>query len=302
MPVPFALLEPRPALGPLDGRYAAQTAPLLDYFSEPALNRARLVVEVEWIIQLTEEQVLPGTPTLSEADKAYLRAIPETFGSAEIAELAQIERETVHDVKAIEYFLQRRLAQAAAVLGPETELGPRLNPIIHFALTSEDVNSVSYALLVKGGVETVWLPAARRIPELLRQMAFFLAELPMLARTHGQPATPTTLGKELAVFARRLGRQLRRISQAEYLAKFNGATGTYGAHLAAVPNADWPAIGQRFVERLGLGWNPLTTQIEAHDWQAELYGDIARFGRILHNLATDMWTYISLGYFVQSRG
>jgi adenylosuccinate lyase len=156
--------------------------------------------------------------------------------------------------------------------------------------------------MVKGAVEQVWLPRATELVETVATMASDLRAVPLLAHTHGQPATPTTMGKELAVLAHRLGRQLRRIRDAEYLGKLNGATGTFGAHLAAVPGADWPELSREFVESLGLQWNPLTTQIESHDWQAELYADVARFNRVLHNLCTDVWTYISLGYFAQVRG
>jgi adenylosuccinate lyase len=274
----------------------------LDYFSEAALNRARIRVEVEWFIYLLDQRALPGGPTLSSDERAHLRSIAAKFGPAEIAELAEIERQTVHDVKAVEYFLRRRLAGAAAVLGPRTSLTPALDPVIHFGLTSEDVNSLSYALVIKGGVEEVWLPDARGLANDLAELARANAGLAMLARTHGQAATPTTLGKELAVTTRRLRRQIARIERTEYLGKLNGAAGTFGAHVEAVPQTDWPAVSRGFVERLGLVWNPLTTQIESHDWQAELYADLARFGRIAHNLATDMWTYISLGYFVQARG
>ncbi|MDR2348839.1 MAG: adenylosuccinate lyase [Bifidobacteriaceae bacterium] len=302
MPNSFASLDPRPALSPLDGRYSAVAAPLLDYLSEPALNRARLLVEVEWFIWLLDQRVLPGTPDLSEQDKSYLRGVVASFGADQIAELAEIERETVHDVKAVEYFLQRRLACAPAVLGLDTVLGPQLAPAIHFALTSEDVNSLAYALAVKGAIQNVWLPTAWSVTDDLAEMARTASGMPMLSRTHGQPATPTTLGKELAVMAHRLRRQLGRVERAEYLAKLNGATGTYGAHAAAAPKVDWPAVSREFVEALGLGWNPLTTQIESHDWQSELYADVARFGRVLHNVATDLWTYISLGYFKQARG
>jgi adenylosuccinate lyase len=289
-------------LGPLDGRYAAAVAPLVDHLSEPALNRARLKVEVEWFKHLASHGVLPGLPELSEGDRAYLDGIVHGFGASEIAELASIERETVHDVKAIEYFLQRRLADAPRALGQGTALGPRLSPAIHFALTSEDVNSLAYGLMVEGAIRQVWSPAAEGVVEDLTALARATAAQPMLARTHGQPATPTTLGKEIAVMAHRLRRQLRRIAADQFLGKLNGATGTYGAHSAAAPDVDWLRVSQEFVESLGLTWNPLTTQIESHDWQAELYSDVARFGRVLHNVATDMWTYISLGYFNQSRG
>lgn len=286
----FADISPQIALTPLDGRYRAQTAPLVDHLSEAALNRSRLVVETEWMIHLLDQQVIPGLRTLTEDERALLRAIPEDFGAEGIAEHAEIERETVHDVKAIEYYIKRRLAG--------TSLEP-LAEVVHIYCTSEDVNNLSYALMVKGAVEQVWLPALRGTIDDLTALARDAAEVPMLSRTHGQPATPTTLGKEIAVFAHRLRRQERRISADEYLGKINGATGTYAAHAVSVPSADWEQVSRTFVEHLGLTWNPLTTQIESHDWQAEVYADIARAGRILHNLATDVWTYISMGYFRQ---
>ena len=294
----LADITPPIALGPLDGRYRAAVAALTDHLSEPALNRERVHVEVEWLIHLTSRQVVPGAPRLSESEQAYLRDVVTTFGAEQIEALGAIERVTVHDVKAVEYFLKERLAAAPEALGPQTVL-PSVGELVHFACTSEDINNLSYALMVKGAVAEAWLPAAQSLVAQLADLARENAAVPMLARTHGQPATPTTLGKELAVLAHRLGRQLRRIESAEYLGKLNGATGTYGAHLAAVPGADWPAESRTFVEGLGLTWNPLTTQIESHDWQAELYADIARFNRILHNLATDVWTYISLGVFRQ---
>ncbi|GAA2240308.1 adenylosuccinate lyase [Rarobacter faecitabidus] len=301
--VSLASAEPAIALGPLDGRYRSTIAPLVDYLSEAALNRERIHVEVEWLIALTGaitggEPVVPGAPTLTEDEIAYLRAIPATFGASEIAELAEIERETVHDVKAVEYFIKRRLAAAPEHLGEGTSL-PGAAELVHFACTSEDINNLSYALMVRGAVTGAWLPAANALADQLAAMAHEHAAVPLLALTHGQPATPTTLGKELGVLAHRLRRQLRRIDAAEYLGKLNGATGTFGAHTAAVPGANWPAVSRAFVEHLGLTWNPLTTQIESHDWQAELYSDIARFNRVLHNLATDVWTYISLGVFKQ---
>ena len=286
----FADISPQIALTPLDGRYRAQTAPLVDHLSEAALNRSRLIVETEWMIHLLDGEVIPGLRTLTEDERALLRAIPEDFGADGIAEHAEIERETVHDVKAIEYYIKRRLAG--------TSLEP-LAEVVHIYCTSEDVNNLSYALMVKGAVEQVWLPALQDVIADLSALARDAAEVPMLSRTHGQPATPTTLGKEVAVFAHRLRRQERRISADEYLGKINGATGTYAAHAVSVPSADWQQVSRSFVEHLGLTWNPLTTQIESHDWQAEVYADIARAGRILHNLATDVWTYISLGYFRQ---
>ncbi|ARD40988.1 adenylosuccinate lyase [Actinomyces gaoshouyii] len=302
--VDLATVTPPIALGPLDGRYRAVVAPLTNHLSEAALNRARLHVEIEWLIHLTATRVLPGAPVLTDTETAYLRGLVETFGPNEIAELAAIEAETRHDVKAVEYLLKRRLAAAAQAPGVTGADGgasvlPEVGEIVHIFCTSEDINNLAYALTIRSAITEAWLPAAHGLVADLTAMAREHADVAMLARTHGQPATPTTLGKEIAVLAHRLGRQARRVEAAEYLGKINGATGTYGAHVVAVPGADWEAVSRAFVEHLGLTWNPLTTQIESHDWQAELYADVARFGRIAHNLATDAWSYISLGYFRQ---
>ena len=288
---------PQIALGPLDGRYRPAIAPLIDHLSEPALNRMRVHVEVEWLIHLTTRQVVPGVRALTADEQARLRAVVEDFGPEDIAEMAATEKVTQHDVKAVEYFLKQRLRDIAPA--PE-DVG--IAELIHFCCTSEDINNLAYALMVQGAVEQVWLPRADALAESVAAMADELREVPLLAHTHGQPATPTTMGKELAVLAHRLQRQIRRVASDEYLGKLNGATGTFGAHLAAVPEADWQEISRSFVEHLGLTWNPLTTQIESHDWQAEIYADIARFNRVLHNLCTDVWSYISLGYFAQVRG
>ncbi|GAB3568996.1 adenylosuccinate lyase [Spelaeicoccus albus] len=289
----LAAITPPIALGPVDGRYRRETAPLVDHLSEAALNRERVHVEVEWLIYLTDNQVVSGARRLEDDEKVQLRALVSDFDENSIEALATFERETVHDVKAVEYYIKNTLTHLGA---------DDVSELVHFACTSEDINNLAYALNVKGAVTEAWLPAADRLISDLQTMAEANRDLPMLARTHGQPATPTTLGKELAVLARRLDRQATRVRRAEFLGKLNGATGTYGAHLAAVPDADWPTIARGFVESLGLTFNPLTTQIESHDWQAELYADVARFNRVLHNLATDMWTYISLGYFAQVRG
>jgi len=297
--VSLADASPPIALGALDGRYRPTVAPLVDHLSEAALNRERVHVEVEWLIHLTRGEIVPRVRVLTPDEQTRLLALVEDFGQGDIAELAELERETVHDVKAVEYYLKRRLA---AIEGKSATGLNAISELIHFACTSEDINNLAYALMIKGAVEQVWLPRATDLVDALAAMAGDLRDVPLLARTHGQPATPTTMGKEIAVLAYRLRRQLARIGRAEYLGKLNGATGTYGAHVAAVPDADWPAISKAFVESLGLTWNPLTTQIESHDWQAELYSDIARFNRILHNLCTDFWTYISLGYFAQVRG
>ncbi|RAX46903.1 adenylosuccinate lyase [Arthrobacter sp. AQ5-05] len=278
------------ALGALDGRYRTAVAPLVDHLSEAALNRDRVHVEVEWLIHLTDNSVLPGTSPLTEAQRSALRKIVTDFNAASVAELAEIEAVTVHDVKAVEYYIGRRLEGIGIA---------NLTALVHFGCTSEDINNLSYALGVKDAVMNVWLPAARTLVAQITAMAEESRDVPMLSRTHGQPATPTTLGKEMAVLAWRLTRQLDRIEKTEFLGKINGATGTYAAHYASVPAADWQEVSRSFVEGLGLSWNPLTTQIESHDWQAELYADMARFNRILHNLCTDVWSYISIGYFAQ---
>lgn len=296
----LASITPPIALGALDGRYRRGVAPLVDHLSEAALNRTRVQVEVEWFIHLLGEGVVPGTRQLTSGERDALQAVVDGFGADDIAELAEIERETVHDVKAVEYYLKRRLP---AILEGGADDAARLGELIHFCCTSEDINNLSYALMVRGAVTQVWLPKAAELVELLEQLARSLDDVPLLSHTHGQPATPTTLGKEVAVFAYRLRRQLRRVEGGEYLGKFNGATGTFGAHVVAVPGADWPRVSRTFVEgALGLTWNPLTTQIESHDWQSELYDDIARFNTILHGACVDVWTYISKGYFAQVRG
>ena len=286
-------------LSPLDGRYRAAVAPLANHLSEAGLNRARVHVEIEWLIHLLDQRVLPGAPDLTDAERDYLRALPREFADAEIARLAEFEAVTRHDVKAVEYLIGEYLEAASGVLGEDSSL-PNLREVVHIFCTSEDINNLAYALTVKAAIEQVWLPAARALLERLLRLTEASAYVPMLAHTHGQPATPVTMGKEMAVFAHRFARQLARIENTEYLGKINGATGTWAAHVVSVPKADWPVIARNFVEGLGLTWNPLTTQIESHDWQAELYSDVARAGRIAHNLATDCWTYISMGYFHQN--
>lgn len=278
------------ALGALDGRYKSATETLVDYLSEAALNRDRVHVEVEWFIYLCDHSVLPGLSPLTDAQRDGLRAIVTEFTEESALELAEIEAVTVHDVKAVEYFIGRRLEALGLA---------HLTPLVHFGCTSEDINNLSYALGIKDAVTNVWLPAARGLVDQIMKLAEEAREVPMLSRTHGQPATPSTLGKELAVFAYRLNRQIKQVENAEFMGKINGATGTYSAHTVAVPGADWQGISEDFVTGLGLDWNPLTTQIENHDWQAELYSSIAHFNQVLHNLCTDVWSYISIGFFRQ---
>lgn len=283
-------LSPQP-LSPLDGRYRATVQPLADYFSEAALNRVRILIEVEWLIWLVDRDLLGTGKSLSEAEKLSLRKLAQDFDDSTISKLQQLEKKTRHDVKAIEYFVREKLAE----LG-RTDIAE----LVHFALTSEDVNNLSYALNIRDGFDNVWIPAAKSLVEALRTMAKENADVAMLSRTHGQPATPTTLGKELAVFVHRLDRQLRRIDSQPLLGKFSGATGTFAAHHAAAREVDWLKEAEEFLKSLGIELNKYTTQIESHDWQSELFQKISHFNRILHNLATDIWTYISLGYFKQT--
>jgi adenylosuccinate lyase len=276
-------------LSPLDGRYRAATAPLAAHLSEAGLNRARVHVEVEWLITLTDAGVA-GTAPLSDEHRTALRAVVTGFGAADVAELAAHEAVTRHDVKAVEYYLRDRLA--ALGLAPLAEL-------VHFACTSEDINNLAVALTVQAAVREVWVPALDVVLGRLRALAVDWADAPMLARTHGQPATPTTMGKELAVFVHRLARLRDRILAVEITGKANGASGDFAAHVVAAPEIDWQALAERFVTGLGLVWNPLTTQIESHDWQVELYGRVEHAGGVLHNLCTDIWMYIAEGYLIQ---
>jgi len=276
-------------LSPLDGRYRLAVSDLGLYLSEAGLNRARIAVEIEWLIHLANRDLL-GTNELGAVEIRKLRKVVSDFSDADVAELAETEATTKHDVKAVEYFIRARL----------TELGREdLLELTHFACTSEDINNLSYAITVRDAINNVWLPKVEGLLAKLRELSKKYDAVPMLSRTHGQPATPTTMGKEVAVFIYRLERQVKHIQNAEYLGKFSGATGTFSAHVVAAPAVDWRTEAETFVTSLGLTFNPLTTQIESHDWQAELYSSVALFNRILHNLCTDIWTYISLNYFKQ---
>ena len=281
-------LPPQP-LSPLDGRYRQAVGELGEHLSEAGLNRARVLVEVEWLIAQTDRGFFGTTPR-SDEQQAQLRSVVTDFGQADIDELAALEATTRHDVKAVEYYVRRRLEQ----LGLDS-----IAELTHFACTSEDINNLAYAITVRDAVRDVWLPKLRGVIDSLAALAVEHRDAAMLSRTHGQPATPTTMGKELAVFAYRLERIAKQVEASEYLGKFSGATGTFSAHVVAAPDVSWPDVSREFVESLGLTWNPLTTQIESHDWQAELYARISHANGILHNLATDIWMYISLGYFRQ---
>lgn len=285
----MSALPPQP-ISPLDGRYRAAVSDLGDYLSEAGLNKARVRIEVEWLIFLTD-RALFGSKPLDDSHKDQLRSIYQNFGQTEIDRLATLESTTKHDVKAVEYLIRERL---------DADNLNHIAELTHFAATSEDINNLAYALTVKEAVTVLWLPSLRLVIDMITEQAREHRSAAMLARTHGQPATPTTMGKELAVFVYRLTRITHQVEASEYLGKFSGATGTFAAHQVAGPAVSWPQVSREFVTSLGLQWNPLTTQIESHDWQAELYSRISHANRILHNLCTDVWSYISLGYFRQT--
>ena len=280
------------ALSPLDGRYAGKVAALRPIFSESGLIRARVHVEVEWLLALAAEPAIQELPALPAAAVERLRNLARDFGTADAARVKEIEATTNHDVKAVEYWIKERLRDDADLAGALE--------FVHFACTSEDINNLSYALMLRQSREEVLLPALDRLCGSLRAMAHAHAALPMLSRTHGQTASPTTVGKELANVLARLQRQRRQLAAVEMPGKINGAVGNYNAHLAAYPDIDWAAFAQRFVESLGLDFNPYTTQIEPHDGIAELCDVQRRIDTITIDLCRDIWGYISLGYFRQA--
>lgn len=280
------------ALSPLDGRYRSKVAPLTAHFSEFGLIRNRVAIEIEWLKALSRDARIPELATFSQEALARLDAIVAGFGPADAEEVKRIEAETNHDVKAVEYFLRRRLAGSTEI--------ERAYPFIHFACTSEDINNLAYALMLKRGRDEIMAPLMGRLVDGLAGRAHQYAARPMLARTHGQPASPTTVGKEFANFWHRLSRQLAQFSAVPLLGKINGAVGNYNAHLVAYPEIDWPELARSFVEQLGLTWNPLTTQIEPHDCIAEFCHTLIRFNVVLLQLTRDLWGYISLGYFRQA--
>jgi adenylosuccinate lyase len=284
-------LTPLNALSPLDGRYAAKLDALRPYFSEFGLIRNRVKVEIEWLKALAAEPAIAEIKPFSAATLAELADVMANFSEDEAEAVKAIEARTNHDVKAMEYWLKQRLASNAEVTAA-TEF-------IHFACTSEDINNTSHALMLQESRDRVLLPAYDKVLERFRELAHDLAELPMLSHTHGQPASPTTLGKEMANIAARLIRARARIADVQMTAKFNGAVGNYNAHLSAYPDFDWEAFNQRFIESLGLQFNHYTIQIEPHDAMAELYDAIARANTILIDANRDIWQYISLGYFKQ---
>ena len=280
------------ALSPLDGRYAGKVEPLRPIFSEYGLMHRRVQVEIEWLLALAAEPAIAELPPFSGAQVDQLRAIASDFGVAEGERVKAIEATTNHDVKAIEYFIKERIGADPALA--------QAKEFVHFACTSEDINNLSYALMLRDAREGVLLPMFDRIIARLREMAHANADLPMLSRTHGQTASPSTLGKELANVVARLERQRAQLAALEIPGKINGAVGNYNAHAITYPEVDWRAFSQRFVQSLGLDYNPYTTQIEPHDGVAEYCDAVRRANIILIDLARDIWGYVSLGYFKQA--
>ncbi len=279
------------AIAPIDGRYGSKTEALRPIFSEYGLIRHRVLVEVRWLQALAAWDAIAEVPAFSAATNAQLDQIVSGFSEADAQRVKDIERTTNHDVKAVEYFLKEAI-EGNAELEPVTEF-------IHFACTSEDINNLSYALMVQAGRDTVLLPELDAAIERLAELSTEYAGEPLLSRTHGQAASPSTVGKELANVVHRLRRQRAQIAGTEILGKINGAVGNYNAHLSAYPELDWAAFAEQFVTSLGLTFNPYTTQIEPHDWIAELFDAVGRANTILIDLSRDIWGYISLGYFRQ---
>ena len=279
------------AISPLDGRYKNKCEDLAPYFSEFALMRYRVLVEVRWLQKLSEHDQIHELQAISERGLEYLDDLIENFTIADAQRIKAIEATTNHDVKAVEYFIKEKFKDNA-------ELSDQLE-FVHFACTSEDINNLAYALMLRDGRDKVMLDQMREIENQLAQLANDFADQPMLCRTHGQPASPSTIGKEFANVVHRLRRQIAQIESNEILGKMNGAVGNYNAHLAAYPGLDWQATAKEFVEGLGLSWNPYTTQIEPHDYVAELFAAVCRFNTVLIDFDRDIWAYISLGYFKQ---
>ena len=278
------------ALSPLDGRYASRMGPLRALMSEAGFMRHRVKVEVEWLIALSDAGFDELKP-FSQGSRDFLRALVDRFDASHAARIKEIERVTNHDVKAVEYFLKESVREHPELVAA--------SEFIHFACTSEDINNTSHALMLKAARDEVLLPAARGIAATLRAMAHEHAAVPMLSRTHGQPASPTTLGKEMANVLARLERAIAALERVQPLAKLNGAVGNYNAHLSAWPDFDWEAFCRGVVESLGLVFNPYTIQIEPHDWMAELFDAIARLNTVLLDFDRDVWGYIAFGYFRQ---
>ena len=284
-------LSPLTAISPIDGRYADKTRSLRPFFSEYGLLRARVEVELRWIHILGDNAEITEVPKLSSAAEDFINHLITSFSVEDAAEIKAIELETNHDVKAVEYFIKRKFKA-------NSELH-KVNEFVHFACTSEDINNTSYGIMLKNARKEIILPEMGTIISTLRKLAHEHADIPMLSRTHGQPASPTTLGKEIANVVKRLELQHTHVSSVLLCGKMNGAVGNYNAHLSAYPEVDWPVMAQNFVTALGLHWNEYTTQIEPHDYMAELFQAMIRFNTILLDFCRDIWSYISIGYFKQ---
>ena len=279
------------AVSPVDGRYSSKTESLREIFSEYGLLKSRVVVEVRWLQKLATIDAIAEVPSLSQAATDLLDAIVNDFSVSDAQRIKTIEATTNHDVKAVEYFLKEKVANNAEL--------DKVNEFIHFACTSEDINNLSHGLMLNDAIQQVVLPYCDQLIDALKKLAKEHASVPMMARTHGQPASPTTMGKEMANVMVRLQKQRQHIAQVEILGKINGAVGNYNAHLSAYPTADWHTISEDFVASLGLVWNAYTTQIEPHDYIAELFDALARFNTILIDFDRDIWGYIALGHFKQ---
>jgi len=279
------------AISPVDGRYADKTKALRPYFSEYGLLRARVEVELRWLHLLGNNASITEVPKLSAEAETFLNDLIDNFSVDDAAEIKSIERETNHDVKAVEYFIKRKFKA-----NPELD---KVNEFVHFACTSEDINNTAYGIMLKNAREQVILPEMDNIIAALRTMAHQHAATPMMARTHGQPASPTTLGKEIANVVQRLELQRTHVAAVLLYGKMNGAVGNYNAHYSAYPDVDWPLMANAFVTGLGLRWNQFTTQIEPHDYMAELFQAMIRFNTVLTDFCRDVWSYISIGYFKQ---
>ncbi|MBE9538477.1 MAG: adenylosuccinate lyase [Proteobacteria bacterium] len=279
------------AVSPIDGRYGSKTSPLREVFSEFGLIKRRVLVEVRWLQSLAAHEGITEVPALSDEGTQLLESIIENFSESGALRIKEIEATTNHDVKAVEYFVKECFEGNAELLA--------VSEFVHFACTSEDINNLSHGLMLRDGMDEVLLPAMAQVIAELTRVAMEAAATPMLSRTHGQTASPSTMGKEIANVVARLKRQLWQLERIEYLGKINGAVGNYNAHLSAYSNVDWQANAELFVTSLGLTWNPYTTQIEPHDYMAELFDAIARFNTILIDFNRDIWGYISMGFYKQ---
>ncbi|ETI58113.1 adenylosuccinate lyase [Marinomonas profundimaris] len=279
------------AISPIDGRYGSKTDVLRRSVSEYGLLRMRVIVEVRWLQALAKHPQIIEVPALSAQASAVLDQLADNFSEADAQAIKDIEKTTNHDVKAVEYFIKNKMADNAELAA--------ISEFVHFACTSEDINNLSHALMLREALEEGITPELKNVITAIQDLAIEHAEQPMLSRTHGQTASPSTVGKEMANVAARLSRQLKQIENVEFLGKINGAVGNYNAHLSAYPDVDWQAHAEAFVTSLGLSWNPYTTQIEPHDYIAELYDAICRFNTILIDFDRDVWGYISMGFFKQ---